>query len=80
MARRDEQALSFHCLRHTAISLMKEAGIPEPVVMTIAGHSSKEESVRNTRFGNEAMQKAADALPDLTEVFRMKHDDTAPAK
>lgn len=37
-ARRDAQALSFHCLRHTAISLMKEAGIPESVVMAIVGH------------------------------------------
>ncbi|WP_395745384.1 tyrosine-type recombinase/integrase [Prosthecobacter sp.] len=64
-ARRETQELSFHCLRHTAISLMKEAGIPESVVMAIVGHSSKEVSARYTHVGSEAMQKAADALPDI---------------
>lgn len=67
-ARRDAQELSFHCLRHTAISLMKEAGIPESVVMAIAGHASKEVSARYTHVGNEAMQKAADALPDVVSL------------
>jgi len=64
-ARREAQELSFHCLRHTAISLMKEAGIPESVVMAMVGHSSKEVSAKYTHVGNEAMQKAADSLPHL---------------
>ncbi len=63
--RREAQALSFHCLRHTAISLMKEAGIPESVVMAMVGHSSKEVSAKYTHVGSVALQKAADSLPNL---------------
>ena len=33
--------LSFHCLRHTATSLMKEAGIPGATVRNIIDHESK---------------------------------------
>jgi integrase len=32
--------LSFHSLRHTAVSLLKEAGIPDAVVMELVGHES----------------------------------------
>ncbi|HBJ83174.1 MAG TPA: hypothetical protein DDZ88_04735 [Verrucomicrobiales bacterium] len=64
-ARREAQALSFHCLRHTAISLMKEAGIPESVVMAMVGHSSKEVSAKYTHVGRDALDKAAASLPNL---------------
>lgn len=65
-ARREAQPLSFHCLRHTAISLMKDAGIPESVVMAMVGHSSKEVSAQYTHVGREALDKAAASLPKLT--------------
>lgn len=58
--------LSFHCLRHTAVTFLKEAGIPAAVVMELVGHDSLEMSDHYTHVGREALQKAADALPDLT--------------
>lgn len=64
-ARREAQELSFHCLRHTAISLMKEAGIPESVVMAMVGHSSKDVSAKYTHVGSDALHRAAATLPDL---------------
>jgi integrase len=57
--------LSFHCLRHTAVTMMKEAGIPAAVVMELVGHDSKQMSDVYTHVGTEAMQRAADALPDF---------------
>ena len=58
--------LSFHCLRHTAVTMMKEAGIPAAVVMELIGHDSEQMSSLYTHVGAEAMQEAADSLPDLT--------------
>jgi integrase len=57
--------LSFHCLRHTAVTMMKEANVPAAVVMELVGHDSERMSDIYTHVGAEAMQKAADSLPDL---------------
>jgi integrase len=57
--------LSFHCLRHTAVSMMKDAGIPAAVVMELVGHDSEQMSHVYTHVGTEALQKAADSLPDF---------------
>ena len=57
--------LSFHCLRHTAVTMMKEANVPAAVVMELVGHDSERMSDIYTHVGTEAMQKAADSLPDL---------------
>jgi integrase len=56
--RREWNGLSFHCLRHTATSLMKEAGIPESVVRDIVGHESKAVSANYTHV-DEAAKRVA---------------------
>jgi integrase len=56
---------SFHSLRHTAVSLLKDAGIPDAVVMALVGHESTAMSHRYTHVGKESLNKAAAALPDL---------------
>jgi integrase len=57
---------SFHSLRHTAVSLLKDAGIPDAVVMALVGHESAAMSQRYTHVGKESLAKAAAALPDLS--------------
>lgn len=57
--------LSFHSLRHTAVSLLKEAGIPDAVVMELIGHESKAMSAHYTHVGAKAQKEAAAAFPDL---------------
>jgi integrase len=59
--------LSFHCIRHTAVSLMKDAGIPEASVMELVGHDSEQMSAHYTHVGREALEKAAAALPSLSD-------------
>jgi integrase len=56
---------SFHSLRHTAVSLLKDAGIPDAVVMALVGHESAAISHRYTHVGKESLAKAAAALPEL---------------
>jgi integrase len=63
--RRAKNELSFHCLRHTAVTLLKDAGIPEAVVMELVGHDSKQMSAHYTHVGQEALKKAAAALPEV---------------
>ena len=58
-----QEALSFHSLRHTAVTLLKEAGIPQAVVMELVGHDSEEMSQHYTRVGREALIGAANAFP-----------------
>jgi integrase len=57
--------LSFHCLRHTAVTLLKEAGIPDAAIMALVGHDSVAMSAHYTHVGRDALQRAANALPDL---------------
>jgi integrase len=58
--------LSFHCLRHTAVTLLKEAGIPQAVVMELVGHDSDEMSQHYTRVGKDALSGAALAFPSFS--------------
>lgn len=57
--------ISFHSLRHTAVSFLKDAGVPESVVMEMVGHDSVEISRHYTRSGTKAMTLAAKAFPNL---------------
>jgi integrase len=63
--RRKPSELSFHSLRHTAVSLLKDAGIPDAIVMALVGHDVVRQSDHYTHVGLEAMQKATAALPTL---------------
>ena len=64
-ARRSQGEISFHSLRHSAVSLLKNAGIPAAVVMEMIGHDSEQMSAHYTHVGREALEKAAAALPEV---------------
>jgi integrase len=62
---RELSQISFHSLRHTATSLMKNAGINASVVMDIIGHESEAISAHYTHIDEETKRAALNALPDL---------------
>ena len=64
-AARAKHELSFHALRHTATTLMKDGGIPASVVQDFIGHDDEAMSAHYTHTGTEALKKAAEALPDI---------------
>jgi integrase len=66
-SKRVMSALSFHCLRHTATSLLKNAGVSEAVAMDIIGHDSKLVSQNYTHIEESTKRKALSKLPDITE-------------
>jgi integrase len=65
-ARRAASELSFHSLRHTATSLMKNAGISPAIVQDIIGHESAEISAHYTHVEHSAKAQALAAMPDFT--------------
>jgi integrase len=58
--------LSFHALRHTATSLMKNAGISPAIVQDIIGHESPAISAHYTRIEESTKRGAVDSMPDVT--------------
>ncbi|MES2709321.1 MAG: tyrosine-type recombinase/integrase, partial [Verrucomicrobiota bacterium] len=57
--------LSFHSLRHTATSLMKNAGISPALVQEFVGHDSKTISQNYTHIDLQALRTALSGLPDI---------------
>jgi integrase len=63
--RHTQNALSFHCLRHTATSLLKNAGVSDVVARDIIGHNSAAVSRVYTHIDAETTRKAVEKMPDI---------------
>ncbi len=65
--RRNVSEISFHALRHTATSLLKNAGISSAIVQDIIGHDSAAVSAHYTHIDEAAKRDALAKLPDITQ-------------
>lgn len=65
-AKRAPSVLSFHSLRHTATSMLKNAGVSDAVTRDIIGHESAAVSQNYTHIDRETKRRALDKLPDLS--------------
>jgi integrase len=65
-ARRAQSAISFHALRHTATSLLKNAGVSDVVARDIIGHESEAVSRSYTHIDMETKRKAIELIPDIS--------------
>lgn len=63
---RQSCGLSFHCLRHTATSLLKNAGVSDVIARDIIGHDSRAISEHYTHVDTSSKRRAVDLLPDIT--------------
>ncbi len=59
--------LSFHSLRHTAVTFLKAAGVSDALAQAIAGHESAAVSRIYTHLDTETLRGAIDKLPDVTK-------------
>jgi integrase len=57
--------LSFHSLRHMAVSLLKAAGVPHAIAQALIGHESEAISANYTHVGDQALGEALEKLPSL---------------
>ena len=53
----------FHSLRHTAVSLLRQAGAAQSVSQAIVGHNSPEVHALYTHTDEDAMRRAVGFLP-----------------
>jgi integrase len=67
-ARRNTSELSFHCLRHTATSLLKNAGVSDVVARDIVGHDSVAVSRSYTHIETKTLRRAVDLMPDVAPL------------
>lgn len=66
LVRHEQNELTFHSFRHTATSLLKNAGVSDVVARDIIGHESEAVSRHYTHIETETKRKAVDAMPDVT--------------
>jgi integrase len=64
-AKRAQNELSFHCLRHTATSLLKNANVSDAIARDIIGHESAAVSANYTHIDMKTKRKAVNSLPDI---------------
>jgi integrase len=65
LAREIESGVSFHSLRHTMTSLLKNAGVNSAVVMDVVGHQSTAISTHYTTIDSDAKRRAIERMPDI---------------
>jgi integrase len=71
-ATRAPSVLSFHSLRHTATSMLKNAGVSDSVTRDIIGHESAAVSQNYTHIDRETKRKALDKMPDILNESKNK--------
>lgn len=65
-AGRASGGLGFHCLRHTATSLLKRGGASDVIAMEILGHDTAAVSRGYSHIDTATLRVAIDKLPDIT--------------
>ncbi|MEP6937521.1 MAG: tyrosine-type recombinase/integrase [Chthoniobacterales bacterium] len=63
---RETSELSFHSLRHSAVTMLKQAGVSDVLAREIVGHESAAVSRQYTHLTTADMRAAMEKLPDLT--------------
>lgn len=74
-AREDAEidGLTFHDLRHTAITRMVQAGLPAPVIMKISGHTQMSTFQRYVNPDGTAVQDVAATLDHYNDISGRNH-------
>jgi integrase len=65
--KRQQSALTFHSLRHTAVSLLKNAGVSDAIARDIIGHESEAVSRQYTHIESDTKREALNKMPDVAK-------------
>jgi integrase len=74
LKRRTVHPLSFHSLRHTMTSVLKNLGVNAATVMDIVGHQSTAVSTSYTHIDSETKRRAISMMPDVTAEQKKNHE------
>lgn len=64
--KREPSPLTFHSLRHSAVTLLKAAGVSNALAMEIVGHETEAISRGYTHISTDDLRREMAKLPDLT--------------
>jgi integrase len=64
--RREQSEISFHSLRHSAVTMLKASGLSDVFAREIVGHESAAISRQYTHLSTEDLRGAMQRLPDVT--------------
>ena len=66
---RDNTGLSFHCLRHSAVTFFKRLGVPEAITMAVVGHRTRAVNSQYTHIDSgtvkDWLQRVSDPFAKL---------------
>ena len=65
---REASEISFHSLRHNAVTMLKNAGVSNALAMAIVGHESEAVSRTYTHHSTDDLRRAMNKLPKLPDV------------
>jgi integrase len=65
---RQMSELSFHSLRHSAVTMLKAAGVSDFIAREIVGHESAAVSRQYTHLSTDDKRAAMQRLPDVTKA------------
>jgi integrase len=64
---RETSEISFHSLRHSAVTMLKASGLSDFVAREIVGHESAAVSRQYSHLSTDDMRSAMQRLPDVTD-------------
>jgi integrase len=64
---REASEISFHSLRHSAVTMLKAAGVSDFIAREIVGHESAAVSRQYTHLTTDDKRAAMQRLPDVTD-------------
>ena len=67
----------FHSLRHTFVSMSANAGVPLHIVQSIVGHESTTMTRHYYHENIEALQRAVEAIPSISETGEVREGAVA---
>jgi integrase len=76
---RDASQISFHSLRHSATTMLKNAGVSNALAMAIIGHESEAVSRAYTHHSTEDLRRAMERLPDVSARTKARSNRTKKA-
>src|SRR5437016_4868971 len=66
---RETSEISFHSLRHSAVTMLKASGVSDVLAREIVGHESSAVSRQYTHLSTDDLRTAMQRLPDVTNAL-----------
>jgi integrase len=77
---RETSEISFHSLRHSAVTMLKAAGVSDFMAREIVGHESTAVPRQYTHLTTDDKRAAMQRLPDVTSALKINQPDVTTSE